>query len=451
MLEILKSNDDAWAVTIKHTQIENKLIVKSNRIIEARYKLTLGEQRILYLLASTIDPHDEEFKSIKISIKDLADLFDLGYSGKLIDEVFASLKRLRNREFTPYAEDLKAQRGAKSRVTVGWINEAEYIEGGAAVEIKLSDTLKPYYLNLKEKFTQIPFMAITYFKSAYAVRFYEMMKLEAFKADKSGRFKRSFEYEKLREQLGIQEGEYTYIKDFRMRVIEPAVKDISKHTDIYIENIEYKAKVGKKITTIIFHCAKSKQGSFPLGDDAPMQAEQAAIEHIGKLQAELFGLGIAEEKAKALIAKHGEERVRRNIDYFISFRKTGATIKNPSGYLIDAIDKDYAIAQLTLESTQKAKATKIRVEQETNERAEKALEQLKKKQVSTIITAFDALSIDAQANILDAFKKQLTDFAWSAFEKYGHRHASQRYIFARYCIAPLQEQTGQVFELSMNS
>jgi hypothetical protein len=119
--------------------------------------------------------------------------------------------------------------------------------------------------------------------------------------------------------------------------------------------------------------------------------------------------------------------------------------------LIDAIDKDYAIAQLTLENTQKAKATKVRAEQETSEREGKALDQLKKTQISAIITAFDALEIEEQTNILDAFKAQLTDFARSAFVKFGHQHASQRYAFARYCITPLQEQTGQVFELSMNS
>jgi hypothetical protein len=72
-------------------------------------------------------------------------------------------------------------------------------------------------------------------------------------------------------------------------------------------------------------------------------------------------------------------------------------------------------------------------------------------QINAIITAFDALPDDIQVNIFEAFKAQLNDIARGGFVKFGHRHASQRYVFARYCIAPLQEQTGQVFELSMNS
>jgi hypothetical protein len=44
----------------KHTS--RQLIVrKSNRLIEASYKLTLQEQRIILLLASMINPTDKDF------------------------------------------------------------------------------------------------------------------------------------------------------------------------------------------------------------------------------------------------------------------------------------------------------------------------------------------------------------------------------------------------------
>lgn len=81
-------------ILLKVNDIENKAIRKSNSLIEARYRLTLGEQRILYLLASVINPSDEDFKKYRISIKDLAEVFSISYCGDLIEQVMDSLERL---------------------------------------------------------------------------------------------------------------------------------------------------------------------------------------------------------------------------------------------------------------------------------------------------------------------------------------------------------------------
>ena len=39
------------------------VIYKSNLIVEASYKLSIGEQRIIHILTSMIDKDDKEFKS----------------------------------------------------------------------------------------------------------------------------------------------------------------------------------------------------------------------------------------------------------------------------------------------------------------------------------------------------------------------------------------------------
>lgn len=53
---------------------ENQFIVKSNALIEARYRLTLQEARIILWLLIQIHPDDEDFKEHKMNIKDFANM-----------------------------------------------------------------------------------------------------------------------------------------------------------------------------------------------------------------------------------------------------------------------------------------------------------------------------------------------------------------------------------------
>ena len=48
----------------------NNLIVKSNYLIEASYKLTVQEVRVVLLLASMINKDDDKFKLYKVKVKD---------------------------------------------------------------------------------------------------------------------------------------------------------------------------------------------------------------------------------------------------------------------------------------------------------------------------------------------------------------------------------------------
>ena len=60
---------------IKMDKAANKqLVVKSNYLVEASYRLTTQEQRIILLLASMISPEDKDFQAYRINIKDFNSL-----------------------------------------------------------------------------------------------------------------------------------------------------------------------------------------------------------------------------------------------------------------------------------------------------------------------------------------------------------------------------------------
>ena len=49
-----------------------ELVVQHNKLIEARYRLSLQEKRVVLWLANKIMPNDEEFKSYKLTITEFA-------------------------------------------------------------------------------------------------------------------------------------------------------------------------------------------------------------------------------------------------------------------------------------------------------------------------------------------------------------------------------------------
>ena len=72
---------------------ENSLLVQHNQIIEARYKLSVGEQRLIKLLISMIDKDDKNFKVYQIPIKQLYELLGIS-SNDFYGKVKAITKKL---------------------------------------------------------------------------------------------------------------------------------------------------------------------------------------------------------------------------------------------------------------------------------------------------------------------------------------------------------------------
>ena len=59
-------------MSIKENQ---NLVIKSNKIIEARHNFDLWELRVFAKMVTMIEPNDVEFKKYKISIKELIEYF----------------------------------------------------------------------------------------------------------------------------------------------------------------------------------------------------------------------------------------------------------------------------------------------------------------------------------------------------------------------------------------
>jgi len=193
------------------------VVTKANNLVEASYKLSVSEQRVIALLAAQVQPQDEDFKPYRFKASDLQSLIES--SNK--DE-HQRLKVL-SRGLLKRTLQIKKSTGW---LMVNWLSSAEYIAGEGEVELCFDPKLKPYMLQLKERFTTYKLLNVVKLRSRYSVRLYELLK----QYEASG--KRTFELSELRRKLSLTENEYATWKDFRVNVLTPASRELPKKTDL---------------------------------------------------------------------------------------------------------------------------------------------------------------------------------------------------------------------------
>lgn len=212
------------------------LIVKSNNFIEAKYRLSLIEQRLVLKLASIIKKDDEDFKPYIFNVSDLLKEFNMHEKDYKYfkDTVLSLMKRvMKIRDFQE-----------KTELYIAFLSSAKYYENEGTVKLCFDPELKPYMLQLKQNFTSYKFEDIRRLKSIYAIRFYEL--LIQYKTIK----KRTFEYKHLRELLGIDKKEYPRYNNFKSRVILQAQKELQAKSNLYFTFKEIKK--GRKVDKLEF-------------------------------------------------------------------------------------------------------------------------------------------------------------------------------------------------------
>jgi len=225
---------------------QDLIVTKANKLIEASYRLNISEQRVLALLVTQIHPDDEELKPYRFKVADLAALIETknNKAYREVQELTLSLikKGLQIRE-------------PDRLVQMSWLSSATYYDGKGAVEMKFAPEMKPYLIQLQERFTTYKLANIVKLRSRYSVRLYELLK----QYETLG--KRSFELAELRIILGMTDGELQRWQDFRRKVLEVAQRELPKKTDLgFSYNVR---KQGRAIAFIDFKICRVDHDKTP--------------------------------------------------------------------------------------------------------------------------------------------------------------------------------------------
>lgn len=219
-------------------------MTKSNQLIEAGYKLSLNEQRLVLSAISKLDgrkplPKDGEFT---ITAEEFSSNFDIPLK-QAYENLDNAVSRLYERDIKTYDSKIN------SRERFRWVDGVKYWDGEAKVTLSFSRKVVPYLTLLHSQLTTYDLRQITKLGSAYAIRFYEL--LVQFKSTGE----RCITLDKLKDRLEIAE-QYARFYNLKKRIIEPSIEDINKNTDLFVDwDVR---KKGRVITGLIFIFEKKK-------------------------------------------------------------------------------------------------------------------------------------------------------------------------------------------------
>jgi hypothetical protein len=321
----------------KKKALPNSLIVtQSNKLVESRYNLPLGEQRLILTMIARIQPDDEDFKPHRIRVHEFAEFMGIDKNHVYV-ECKKTTEKLLTRVISIEEPDGLLQ--------IGWLSSAKYIDGTGMVNLTFDPQLKPYLLQLKSNFTSCKLNMLLSFTSQYTMRIYTLLKqYEKLKT-------REIEVEVLRDMLGIGKEQYSDYFDFKKRILLPTQKELAEKADLYFEFEEI--KYGRRIGAILFHIFSKKLPTALLGNDESPPVDNISNKPPAFIKVNLPAnpviddllLLVAEQyrNRKGVLAsiiefdkKQGFEYVRRNILY------CNANVKSNYGkFFSDSLKNDW--------------------------------------------------------------------------------------------------------------
>jgi len=217
---------------------KKEIVVKSNRLIEAIQTLNLVEARLLQL--AIVDARETGFglspeKPLELSARRYANAFNVTDDAAYLALIDAE-DSLFKRQFTLTNSDGTT---TKSR----WIQDANYRKGEGRIFVTLTRVVIQEVIRIdgvEQYFTQYRLEQTSKLSSIYAIRLYELL-IQWQSVGKTPVFK----LETFREQLGLGVNEYSKMGNFKARVLDLAVDQINKYSDIKVKYEQ--EKTGRKI------------------------------------------------------------------------------------------------------------------------------------------------------------------------------------------------------------
>ena len=230
------------------------LVSKSNRLVEAAYKLTLDEQRLLLAVLTKIDSHPDkpaptDKTRIEITASVISDLLPVSLNkayGLLKDATDRLAERWVVIDYPdPEEPDLE-------RTRTRWISAIDYLPKRACVRLYLAPKVLPYLTQLSGKFTSYRLQHVAQMTSVYAIRLYELLIQWQCEGE------REVEIEWLKKQFMVPDN-YKLIGDLRRRVIQPAVDQINEHSNLWVKYSQRKS--GRSIVAFQFQFGLKPAGA----------------------------------------------------------------------------------------------------------------------------------------------------------------------------------------------
>lgn len=237
---------------------KDNLVVQSNELIEASYKMTLAEIRVFMMCLSALDSREkiESKKSFVFEFNDYQSLFE-GTNSNAFANLRNGVKKL-------YQRDVKIKLNAKETLLTRIVQGVVFNEEDKKIEVIFADRILPYLSQLEKNFTQYRVKYATKFNSSYSHRIYQLLIMWM---GRGLNFK-EVEIDDIREMLDMKD-KYRQTSDFKKWVLDVALQEINEHSDIELEMLLTKRRRFFDKVQFNFHRKK----------EVAQDEEQKKIEH----------------------------------------------------------------------------------------------------------------------------------------------------------------------------
>ena len=226
----------------KKLSTETRQVVKSNALVEASYRLTLGEQQILLLAIAKISDYNEvtESTAFTVSTQELVETFKVlpANAYRLLQD---AAEQLFVRVVVIDKPDPKDPHLLKTKTR--WVQSIGYRPGLSQITLRFAHDMLPYLSGLSREFTRYRLAYTAGMTSVYAVRIYEMLVQWKSKGELD------VELDWLREKFDLPPS-YSGISELKKRVVKPAIDQINEHSDLWVKWDQRKR--GRQVVAFIF-------------------------------------------------------------------------------------------------------------------------------------------------------------------------------------------------------
>jgi plasmid replication initiation protein len=216
--------------------LRKQKVVKSNELIQKRtHMLSVQEQKILLFLISQLKPDQKEFEYQTFDLIDFCDVCGIDHeNGKNYINLRKAIKTLSDKSMWVIGND--------TDTLMRWVTGAQIEKRNGKIKIRFDEEMKPFLLELKNRYTQFDLIYTLGMKSKYSVRLYEILKSYERTNEPV-----SFTLERFKELVGAEYGRWV---DIKRRIIEPAIKEINRLSDL---SVTYTTKTkGKGVIGVTF-------------------------------------------------------------------------------------------------------------------------------------------------------------------------------------------------------
>lgn len=210
---------------------------QSHVIVNSRYALSRSEIDIVLTILTAITKEDKDFKDYQFTLKEFEKKTDKTWNSKQLKD---SVKNL-------MTKPLEIPRGKRGFEIVNWFSYFYYDDNGL-ITCRFDKALKPYLLEIKERFVVSDLKMLLPMRSSYSKRIYLLLK----EYSKIG--SRTFNVQELQDLLKAPKSMKRY-DNFKRQVLNRSQKDINKFTDLEVSFKE--KKTGRKVTSVTFTIKKN--------------------------------------------------------------------------------------------------------------------------------------------------------------------------------------------------